>query len=242
MAVSIYKIMKKLIVLFVLLLSISNVFSQTYTYFGDPSKVLSNRIKDNGPNNENDYFFVANNVTYLVAYDAKDNTYMNSISPTNLAKKRNLFIYKRDSSNNWVKASDIIQTDYKKFGRYDALNIRFFNPEHHYLVQRGLGYGDVHVLKNNNVVLILTNEYREEEATYRYNSIIFLLLNADGMYGATCFEPLDKKTLPAETAKIIVEGKNVTIDYIGINRTFFFTIDKGVVTLANTGTGLTVRK
>lgn len=226
--------MKELYTLLIASLLTFNALGQD-NIFGEPSRIFDWTVGMGTFREDFDYFFDANNSKYFLAYDtiqgydsAENNKYnrkYSRITSKNMSAKRDLVLYRKISSNNWIKASNVVQTDYDKCDSFDASDLRFYDSEHSFIKIRAFGSGNVFVLENGCVIMFITNEYLKEHdvnifETYKYNSIIVFIPNfLDGTYTATRFEPIEKKTKNAylqtkdtNDVKITTVNNNIKIE------------------------------
>jgi len=168
------------------------------------------------------YCFIANDLLYVLAYrideDEKDwkREYNYKIVNDVSYRKREWMLYYVDKTNNLIEASNVVQTDcrfvsvVKDYGTHKS----YSEGNYDLLIQKGLGDGQIRILNNGCVVMLLCNRYRsvgiDYNEEYNYNAIAIFVPNGDGTYISTRFEPLNKKPreLCANDTLIISESEN----------------------------------
>jgi hypothetical protein len=221
--------MKRFIYLLALVLINTNIFGQQFEDFSpNCSEIKAFAISDMIARSDLFYSFVANNVGYALLYrmDSSNKT----IEKVNYTDEngyghtqKELVLYRHDETGKWIEASNIVQTDSiypimdKDFGTHKSYG--YCND---FLMCRKWGHGQVHMLNNGWVVMLLGNSYSiakyNYDDTYKYISIAILVPNGDGTYTATRFEPLNRETIqpelcPSDTLKIIESGIGIKLEF-----------------------------
>jgi len=203
------------------------MFGQAYSagMFFDKAIVADNlEINKNSTRSDLVYSFIANDNLYVLSYrvdedinDWKEVTkWEKDADGTPIWNlKRELMLYRlNETINTWYAASNIVQTD-RQFGTEHLVN-------YDCLLQKGLGDGEVRILKNGCIVMLLCNEYNIDRGnvsdSYIYNSVDIFVPNSDGTFTATRFEPENKKTKQAElaasdTLKIYESGNSIKLEF-----------------------------
>lgn len=218
--------MKRLFGLFALILLATNVFGQSH-YFDATSAVTHKYIdiRDGDINGVSDYYygFETNNKKYVLSYraDVDKSEWEHNSFAKDPFRSRELVLYRFDGYDNWVKASNVVQVDYRDF----EIDIDYGthvnrSQTNSFIETRGLGNGMVKVLNNGCVVMFLTIDYKTVDKihtysqetkrytccdghkdgyvgsspNYSYNAVVILVPNGDQTYTATRFEPVNKRT------------------------------------------------
>jgi hypothetical protein len=224
--------MKKLINLLVFALISANVFCQGDTFddealfanekYGNYLSLDKSTIQYVLPDlDKHIYCFIANDLLYVLAYRIDENEkdwkreYNDKIVNGVCYRKREWMLYYVDKTNNLIEASNVVQTDcrfatvVKDYGTHKS-----YDESYDLLLQKGLGDGQIRILNNGCVVMLLCNGYRsvgiDYDKEYRYNVVVIFVPNGDGTYTSTRFEPLNKKPreLCANDTLIISESEN----------------------------------
>jgi hypothetical protein len=224
--------MGKINVLITFLFITSNVFGQTfYDIALVEDKQGMNDIQNLTVNDINKklstyhYGFWTNYTLYVLSYRANDGIDWSDFAgaDSDWRKDRDLLLYRRDKiNNNWVAASNVVQTDYE----FQAGNNKHGYNKFFYISYPDAygkkGYGKVLQLKNGCVFMLIINNYGESEKNesinYCYCSVVILAPNGNGTYTATRFEPLNKRTKSPELyGAYCKENQNTNKDKIEID-------------------------
>lgn len=124
---------------------------------------------------------------YVLAYRVKDekNWYGKITHDENNPKtKRDLLLYRLDGAE-WIESSTVVQTDYELIGvEQDYGTHKSYGVvEYSRLLNKSLSLGQVRLLSNGCVVVLLTNEYITPESkgvNFNYNAIAILVPNGNG--------------------------------------------------------------
>jgi hypothetical protein len=224
--------MGKINVLITFLFITSNVFGQTfYDIALVEDKQGMNDIQNLTVNDINEklrtyhYGFWVNDTLYVLSYRANDGIdWVNFVSAgSDWRKERDLLLYRRNKINNeWVEASDIVQTDYEFLTGNSTHGYNKFFYISYPDVSGKSGYGKVLQLKNGCVIMLIINNYGESDlngsVNYCYCSVVLLVPNGNGTFTATRFEPSDKLTkTPELIGAYCTENQNTKMDKIEID-------------------------
>jgi hypothetical protein len=169
-------------------------------------------------------------------------------------KTRNVFLYRRDN-NGWVKASDIIQSDYHnqqslglnpKTNSYDNA-VLYSVLNNHTVEDSENAFGRVVKLGNGVVMMFVPTSFGDtrintDNVPFTYNKVVIFMPKGDGTYNTSIFEPINKNTIEPELhadqnliikengnsfkAEIWVIGEN-NLDKVKLFCTLNFKIENG---------------
>lgn len=224
--------MKRFIYLLALVLISINSFGQQFNDFSPKCHGRNDwTITDMIARSDLYYSFVANNVGYALLYrmdnsnnpiEKVDNTVNDGIC-IYPKTQRELLLYRQDEKGKWIEASNAVQVDSiypimdKDFGTHKSYG--YCND---FMINKRDGYGQVRLLNNGWVVMLLGNNYSIAKYDYsdmfRYVSIAIFVPNGDGTYTATRFEPLNRKTIqpelsPSDTLKITESENGIKLEF-----------------------------
>ena len=186
--------MKKILYSITALILAANTYGQSLM-FDNPAAITDTVDSGLGlgfARNEYDYFFRVNNMLYALSYRQNDG--INWKNKSGEKHYRDLLLYRMKGVNDWVQASNVVQTDYLILTNweqtYSKLNYISYG-----------NYGRVLQLKNGCVLMLLANLYNtpeKQQVLYNYNSVVIFVPEGNGNYVATRFEPINKKTRQPE--------------------------------------------
>lgn len=186
--------MKIILFSITILLLATNAYGQSLP-FDKPAVIVDTvegALHKGKPNNNYDYYFRANDMLYALSYRQNDG--INWRNKTGEKHYRDLLLYHMKGINDWVQASNVVQTDYLILTNWEqsSSKLNYISYGH---------FGKVLQLKNGCVLMLLANLYNtpeKQQVLYNYNSIVIFVPEANGNYIATHFEPLTKKTRQPE--------------------------------------------
>jgi len=172
--------------------------------------------------------FMVDETVFALSYEDYTDVKFTSIKNENgdpmyktAQETRNVFLYRRDPSG-WVKASDVVQSDY-----YNQLSLGL-NPKtnsyknaflysvlnNHTVEDSENAFGKVIKLESGVVMMLVPTSFGDtrintDNVPFTYNKVVIFMPKGDGTYNTSIFEPIDKNTIEPELNQTIMSDFKV---------------------------------